>query len=150
LSETVSTIAAGYPELILFDGIHFPVFQEKFNAALSNAVIEHVGNREFQLQWLIGLSKCCERLIITTPNRFFPVESHSNKLFIHWFPASIRNRLATLCGLKKDFFDDLFLLSKREFASLVSEAGFTVLSIKGNRILRLASDFVIVAQSEAE
>ena len=46
--------------------------------------------------------------VITTPNKWFPVESHTSALFAHWFP-SWRARQTAFTRL----------LSRREFANLL-------------------------------
>jgi hypothetical protein len=55
--------------VVEFDGFNFPKFEKKFDFGFSNAVIEHVGDYDKQLEWVSGISKICDRLMITTPNR---------------------------------------------------------------------------------
>lgn len=120
--------------LHLFDGRNFPNFEKKYDIALCNAVIEHVGTREEQLQWLIGLRSICNRLIITTPNRYFPVESHTNTVLKHIFSSKYKERLLS---------SNINLFSLREFMNLLSAAGFHIVAIKKNKLLFFNIDFVL-------
>lgn len=126
--------------LILFDGRHFPDFLtlKPYDIALSNAVIEHVGTREEQLQWLKGLRSVCKRLIITTPNKYFPVESHTNILLRHIFSKQCREWLLSKRKIN--------LFSLKEFIEILENAGFQVEKIKKNKLLFMTLDFVIVCK----
>jgi len=133
-------------ELILFDGINFPQFTPKYNIAISNAVIEHVGNYETQLKWLQGLSSVSHQLLITTPNKWFPVEVHTRLLFLHWFNENIRRKLYRIFFVSKKSsteMDELTLLSLRKLLEMLETAGFTILKIKKNKLLFFTMDFVI-------
>ena len=140
-------------ELLLFDGKTFPAVKNgRYNIALSNAVIEHVGNYEAQKKWLEEISLISSKLVITTPNRYFPVETHTNILFLHWFPEKYRNKLFKIfCVSQKkvNCINELNLLSKNEFIKLLYLSGFSIIEIKINRILLFAMDFVIYAESKS-
>lgn len=67
-----------------YPGGIFPFLDNEFDWAFSNAVIEHVGNRDDQILFLNEMMRVSNRVFFTTPNKFFPVESHTNVLFRHW------------------------------------------------------------------
>ena len=126
-------------DLILFDGRNFPRVNEPYDVALSNAVIEHVGTRAEQLEWLKGLRGICKKLIITTPNRFFPVESHTNVIMKHILSRRFRERLMTEKNIN--------LFSLEEFTQILKETGFKIKKIKKDRLMFLTLDFVVVCES---
>ena len=69
---------------------------EKFKSdmVISSATIEHVGNFKNQVtkvKNMISLSK--KFVVITTPNRFFPIELHTKIPLIHWFPKKIFRKI---------------------------------------------------------
>ena len=69
---------------------------------------------------MIKLSK--EMLIITTPNRFHPVEFHTKIPFIHWLPKKLHRKILKMFNLT--FYskeENLNLLSKRDFLDLTKE-----------------------------
>jgi len=129
-----------YPNcnLILFDGRNFPTPINKYDFALSNAVLEHVGSREQQLEWLKGLRNICHNLIITTPNRFFPVEAHTNVVLKHIFSKKFKQQLID---------NSINLFSYHEFLQILKQAGYEINTVKRNRILFMCIDFVAVCNS---
>lgn len=138
-----------YPDfdLVTFDGFHFPSFENKFDFAFSNAVIEHVGDYDKQLKWLSGISGICNTLVITTPNRWLPFETHSMTFFIHWFPDKIRNFIYRKIGKSHYANDYMWLLGERDIKRLLRKAGFEIVSFHKNRFLFFAIDFVAVCRA---
>ena len=66
------------------DGLDLPFEAGEFDLVFSNAVVEHVGDRDAQLRFLAEHDRVGAHWIATTPNRAFPVESHRHTLFTHW------------------------------------------------------------------
>lgn len=64
----------------------FPFVDKQFKYLFSNAVIEHVGTREQQKQFLKECLRVSENVLLTTPNRYFPVEMHTILPLVHWLP----------------------------------------------------------------
>ena len=65
------------------DGLALPFQDQEFDLVFSNAVIEHVGNQSNQLQFINEHSRVGKNWMLTTPNRLFPIESHTQILFRH-------------------------------------------------------------------
>lgn len=99
-----------YPFLIA-DARDMPFEDDYVDFALANAIIEHVGGECEQRRMVEEMTRVARTWIITTPNRWFPVESHTSTLFLHWFPKWRRGR-------EKDFTR---LLSRREFRALLPD-----------------------------
>ena len=93
----------------------------KSDLVISTATIEHVGSFENQrtmIKNMIKLSK--EMIIITTPNRFHPIEFHTKIPFIHWLPRNVHRKILQFLNLT--FYakeENLNLLSKSDFIKLV-------------------------------
>lgn len=134
--------------LIQFDGFKFPKFENKFDIAFSNAVIEHVGDYQKQLFWLKEIKQFANTLIITTPDRLCPFEAHTNTFFIHWLPKWISNSIYKIIKIKERCYKNLWLLTLREFKGLLNEAGFTNIKVLKNKVLFITIDFLLVANSE--
>lgn len=135
-----------YFELIEFDGKNFPTFDTKFNLGFSNAVIEHVGDRSKQIIWLSNIAQITEKLIITTPNRWLPFETHSMTFFIHWLPLNLRNWIYRRIG-KAHFAEDyMWLLGANDFKYVLKKAGFSIEEFHCNRFLGFTIDFVAVCK----
>ena len=60
-----------YPKVtaVRYDGGRFPFADDAFDIGWSNAVIEHVGDRDAQLLFLSEIVRVSKRAFITTPNR---------------------------------------------------------------------------------
>ena len=89
----------------------------KSDLVLSTATIEHVGSFENQKSMIKNMIKLSRNMIIiTTPNRFHPIEFHTKIPFIHWLPKNMHRKI-----LK---FFNLSFYSKEENLNLLSEKDF--------------------------
>lgn len=98
------------------DACELPFGDGTFDIVFSNAVIEHVGDRERQRKLVSEAIRVGRRVFITTPNRRFPVEVHTRLPLVHWLPDSVSHRVYRAAG--KGFATDVRLLSRRSFATL--------------------------------
>jgi SAM-dependent methyltransferase len=97
---------------VICDGRALPFFDDAFDLVVSNAVLEHVGAEPDQRRFIQEHHRVGSAFVLTTPNRWFPVESHRRVLFRHW---SARWR-----GRQQDQFSRL--LSRRELRALLPAA----------------------------
>lgn len=97
----------GWPYLRA-DGRRLPFRDGCVDLVLSNAVVEHVGQEADQRAFVAEHDRVGRAWVVTTPNRWFPVESHTFTLFRHWQPS--------WRGSRREFSR---LLSRREFLSLL-------------------------------
>ena len=106
--------AAAFPMVraVRADGRALPFADGEFELGFSNAVVEHVaGGRDGQRRFVHELCRVARRVYVTTPNRWFPLEVHTLRPFVHWLPPGPRTRLVP-------FDDVLEPLGPRDFASL--------------------------------
>lgn len=109
MSINIHETSVPYPFMIA-DARDMP-FEDNFvDFALANAIIEHVGDAGDQSRFVAEHSRVARCWAITTPNRWFPIESHTAAIMIHWLPSWRRNR--------NEFTR---LLSLREFKKLLPE-----------------------------
>ncbi len=69
------------------NGLALPFPDDSFDLVFSNAVIEHVGDRSDQETFIAEHRRVARHCIVTTPNRWFPVESHTKAVLRHWSPS---------------------------------------------------------------
>ena len=76
------------------------IIEFKSDLVISSATIEHVGNYDNQKKMIENILKLTKKFfLITTPNRFFPIDFHTKIPFIHMFPKSIHRKILNLVGL---------------------------------------------------
>jgi SAM-dependent methyltransferase len=109
---------ARYPgiEYVQGDACALPFADGQFDIVFSNAVIEHVGARERQRQFVTEALRVGRRVFLTTPNRRFPIEVHTRLPLVHWLPQELARPVYRAVGTEAG--TELNLLSRRTFASL--------------------------------
>jgi len=144
--EEPTNFSRRYPdvEVVVYDGWDFPFEDKSFDVIWSNAVVEHVGDRESQLKFLSECHRVGERVFLTTPNRWFPVEVHTRLPLLHWLPKRQFDKILVRIGKAHFAGDYMNLLSRSEFRELLDEAGLRDADIRTNRLLGLSLDFVAI------
>lgn len=71
------------------DGRRLPFGDAGFDVVHSNAVIEHVGPSGDQAAFVAELVRVGRAGFISTPDRRFPVDSHTNLPLLHWLPRPL-------------------------------------------------------------
>ena len=93
---------------VLADARAMPFGDGSADVLVANAVIEHVGDEQDQQRFVAEHVRVGRAWVITTPNRWFPVESHTASILKHWSPRWRAGR--------QEFTR---LLSLREFKALL-------------------------------
>lgn len=105
--------------LLFGDGKNLDFPDNHFDIVFCNAVVEHVGNRSAQKQFVHEIVRVGKKAFITTPNYWFLVDFHTLIPLVHWFPQKIKNFIYKI--LNKEFYanpENLNLLSHKEFLLL--------------------------------
>lgn len=100
--------APGLWHYLSADALRLPFPDGAFDLVVSNAVIEHVGGEAEQRRFVAEHVRVGCAWVITTPNRWFPVEAHTRVALRHWSPAWRRKQT-----------EFTRLLSRREFGALL-------------------------------
>lgn len=121
----------------------------KSDLVVSSATIEHVGDFENQVKKvknMISLSK--KYIVLSTPNRFYPVEFHTKLLFVHWLPKNFFRKI--LLFLKMNYFADqnnLNLLSKKDLIEILDKFSDKInYKIYNIRFLGFVSNFFVIGE----
>lgn len=134
-------------KLLFGDGKKLPFPDRHFNIVFTNAVVEHIGNREEQKRFIREVIRVGERIFITTPNYWFPVDTHTLIPFVHYLPLWIRFWIYRKAG--RGYFanlDRLNLLKLNDFLSLFPE-GVKVTLIK-QKVFGLVSGFIAIVNKD--
>ena len=105
-----------YLDYVEGDGCALPFGDASFDIVHSNAVIEHVGERERQATFVREALRVGRQVFVTTPNRFFPLEVHTRLPLVHWLPDELAGRVYDLAG--KPWARENRLLGPRELRAL--------------------------------
>jgi SAM-dependent methyltransferase len=97
-------------------GTELPFEDGAFDVAFSNAVVEHVGGPAEQRRFVAELCRVAPRVFLSTPNRWFPVETHTLLPLLHWLPRPAADR--AFAALGRDNWQRVELLSKRGLLDL--------------------------------
>ncbi len=126
------------------------VNQLKSDISFSSATIEHVGSRDNQkkmIENMINLSK--KYIIITTPNKFHPIEFHTKLPLLHFLPKIIYKSLLNLVGYS--YFakvENLNLLSVDDLSKILnmfSNIKFKIIKIK---LFGFTSNLVAICEKD--
>ena len=109
LAEHARVVALVYPEIsepvlglvtVRGDARALPFADRSFDYVVSNAVIEHVGGPAGARSMLREAARVARQgWIHTTPNRRFPMETHTGVPLLHWLPTDLRERAFARMGI---------------------------------------------------
>jgi len=142
--ENLSEMSKIYPgmKFVNYSGKIFPFLDKKFDWVFSNAVIEHVGDDDAQLLFLNEMMRVSKKVFFTTPNKYFPIDSHTNSIFLH-YNESIFYKWRKKKGFSKNRYD-IYLLSYHCLKNLLRNSNATFFKIKKNRIFGIPMTFTII------
>ena len=112
---------------------------------ISSATIEHVGGTPNQNKMIENIVKLTKKIfIITTPNKFYPLEFHTKIPLIHWLPKPIYKKILNLLGLTFHAKEEnLNLLSVGELKKLLDNQKVTY-EIKFIKLFFFRSNIIII------
>ncbi|MBM2832854.1 MAG: methylase involved in ubiquinone/menaquinone biosynthesis [Candidatus Brocadiaceae bacterium] len=137
-----------YPKVktVVYNGNrHFPFADKEFDICWSNAVIEHVGNKNEQRLFLKEIQRVAKASFITTPNKYFPVEVHTRTLLLHFLlPKTIFDKFLSFIDKKWATGSYMYLLSLNDIKKLLHEAGISNYKIIKSKLFFFTLDFIII------
>lgn len=101
------------------DGCALPFPDGSFDYVISNAVIEHVGGPD-RAKRMLAESRRVARLgaFHTTPDRWFPVEVHTQVPLLHWLPRAQQKAAFACVGKPYWNTEHYWLFGRRDLAAL--------------------------------
>jgi hypothetical protein len=126
------------------DGRDLPFEDGAFDLVHSSAVLEHVGSRENQMQFIRELTRVARRAVfMTTPNRWFPVEVHTVLPLVHWLPAPwFRGILRRLGHDMLSLEENLNLVGAGDVRSMCRKLGLQH-RVEAARLLGMSSNLLL-------
>ncbi|MGO9681712.1 MAG: class I SAM-dependent methyltransferase [Beijerinckiaceae bacterium] len=121
-----------------------------FDFVHSSAVLEHVGSFENQVQMIRECLRVARRgICLTTPNRWFPIEFHTQLPLIHWLPKPTSRSLLRRLGYP--FFADeenLNLMSRSDLVKAVAGITGWKFEIVTAKLMKWPSNLLLFARRE--
>jgi hypothetical protein len=150
--EELLEFRRAFPQVrtVIGDGCELPFADGSFDIVYSNAVIEHVGDRERQRVFLSEANRVAARAVfVTTPSRWFPMESHTMIPLVHWAPRSLAAAVWRRAG--NTYYADpanLNLVSARQLRRLAQAAGLTSFNVRRQRLCGWTSNLILIAMKD--
>jgi hypothetical protein len=117
-TQYLTVFQQAFPQVtaVRADGRALPFPDDSFDVGFSNAVVEHLPDLDSQRAFVCELCRVSRRVFVTTPNRNFPVDTHTLVPLAHWLPDERRD--AVYRRLRRDEGLGLRLLSPAAFLAL--------------------------------
>jgi len=125
-----------------YEGRKMPFNDNEFDWVFANAVIEHVGGAKEQIIFINEMLRVSKNVFFTTPNKYFPVEAHTNTLFRHWNSQNFYK----WCKDNSTYWSEknLVLLSQKDLNGLMIKSHAAKFKIIKNKILYYPMTFTVV------
>lgn len=137
---------------VLADGCDLPFDDDSFDFVHSSAVLEHVGSRARQARMLAESARVARKSVWhTTPNRWFPIELHTQIPFLHWLPPERYRAILRRLGhdeLSRE--EHLNLMTAGDLRSACAGIGGWRFTVGSHRLLGLTSNLLLAGWPAAE
>jgi hypothetical protein len=90
-----------------------PFDDGSFAIATANAVLEHVGSFENQAFFVQELCRVAERVFISVPNKFFPIEHHTALPLVHFEKRTFKIAAAVVGKAEWTNEENLILITRK-------------------------------------
>lgn len=137
-----------YPEIssVYYKGGTFPFDNKSFDVVISNAVIEHVGSTNKQIEFVNEMLRVGKKVYFTTPAKEFPLEIHTNFPFIHWLSKKLFNKIVTLLGKEWASGNYMNLLSKKYLKKVITASKASTSQIIIHKIGPFPLHYIVIVQ----
>jgi hypothetical protein len=149
--DDASFLEAVYPgvKFVRANALDVPFADDSFDLVHSSAVLEHVGSFENQSKMVAECLRVARRgICLTTPNRWFPIEVHTQLPLVHWLPPRVCRAIFQQLGY--NFFADennLNLMSHAQLKKIVERMDGWKFQIMSTRVLGWTSNLILFAHT---
>jgi SAM-dependent methyltransferase len=136
-----------YPKInvVTYAGRRFPFKDQAFDLIWSNAVLEHIGDNDKQVQFIKEIRRCGRNAFITTPNYFFPIEIHTQTLLLHLIlPKAIFDLYLKIIGKTWATGNYMNLLSYKKIKEIMYKCDIREYKIYSKKIGPFTHEFWLI------
>lgn len=119
-----SEFQAAYPKVKYVQiepNVTLPFADQQFEIATANAVLEHVGSHDNQLLFVKELTRVAQKVFISVPHRFFPIEHHTAIPLLHYSDGSFRMACSVVGKSTWAAQENLILMTRKKLWRLVGD-----------------------------
>ncbi len=137
-TQHLTVFQEAFPQVtaVRADGRALPFLDDQFDIGFSNAVVEHLPDLESQRAFVAELCRVSRRVFVTTPNRRFPLDTHTLVPLAHWLSDERRDRVYR--ALSRDEGLGLRLLGPDDFLGLFPSSARPRLLRRGMTLVAVA------------
>ena len=133
-------------DFIIGDGTNTDLKDMSFDIVHSNATLEHVGSYNNQIAFVKEAWRVSKNhVFIQTPNRFYPIDFHTNLPLVHWLPKKIHRKILKFIGL--NFYsseENLNLLSESNLIDICKKLDIKKFKIIKHKLFFMTSNLILV------
>lgn len=129
-------------------GAPYPFPDSKFDVAFSNAVIEHITDRNSRLTFIHEILRVSKAIFLTTPNKYFPLEVHTGVPLLHFLLPRLFFALLDR-GVISRFYSskNLNLLSHSDLTELAKTLHYPF-EIKKIKVFGFVSNWILIIKKD--
>lgn len=137
-TQYLTVFREAFPQVtaVRADGRALPFPDDSFDIGFSNAVVEHLPDPESQRAFVGELCRVSRRVFVTTPNRRFPIDTHTLVPLAHWLADGRRDAVYRRLG--RDEGVGLRLLSPQALLALFPPSAQPRLLRRGMTLVAVA------------
>jgi ubiquinone/menaquinone biosynthesis C-methylase UbiE len=146
----LETLYAGV-RYVRANALDMPFADGSFDLVHSSAVLEHVGSLQNQARMIAECARVARRgVCLTTPNRWFPVEFHTELPLVHWLPKPACRRIFRMLGFATLAEEaNLNLMTRSELRNAAAGIAGWSFRILAARLLGWQSNLILIGQFDA-
>lgn len=151
-NQNLDKLKEVYPNLqtIMGDGRDTKLPNNYFDVSISNATLEHVGSFTQQKNFVDEMCRISKKkAVIVTPNRYYPLDTHTMLPFLHWLPKKVHRKILKILNYEFLHLEkNLNLLSISDLIKICNLLNINSYEIHKIKYYGFTSNIILVINKE--